>query len=60
MAGPMSTERPNLYAWVCPRCKKVNAPWLAQCYCGPDPVPATLPGGIRVTQNGSWELRMDD
>ena len=20
-------------AWICPRCGKVNAPWMAQCTC---------------------------
>lgn len=19
--------------WLCPRCKKVNAPWVSQCSC---------------------------
>nr|DAL92885.1 MAG TPA: zinc finger Ran-binding domain-containing protein [Caudoviricetes sp.] len=19
--------------WICPRCGKVNAPWVAQCFC---------------------------
>lgn len=19
--------------WICPRCGKVNAPWLMQCFC---------------------------
>ncbi len=52
--------------WLCPRCKKMNAPWLNQCFCGPDPTPITDPNltptipGIRVTANGSWEMRMDD
>lgn len=22
-----------LYGWVCPRCNKVNAPWVKQCDC---------------------------
>lgn len=22
-------------AWECPRCRKVNSPWLAQCLCSP-------------------------
>lgn len=22
--------------WLCPRCKKVNAPWVPQCTCGED------------------------
>lgn len=29
--------------WECPRCRKVNAPWLNQCFCVPPAVPATLP-----------------
>ena len=23
----------NDYGWICPRCKKVNAPWVKQCDC---------------------------
>lgn len=23
------------YGWICPRCKKVNAPWVNQCPCQP-------------------------
>ena len=22
--------------WICPRCGKVNAPWVAQCFCNRD------------------------
>ena len=22
------------YGWICPRCGKVNAPWMATCNCG--------------------------
>lgn len=58
--------------WCCPRCKKMNAPWLNQCFCGPEPVPTTdpnlvptVPGTFRVTDarrldDGSFELRMDE
>lgn len=24
-------------AWICPRCQMVNAPWVPQCGCKPDP-----------------------
>lgn len=24
-------------AWICPRCQMVNAPWIPQCGCRPDP-----------------------
>lgn len=24
------------YGWICPRCGKVNAPWVAECGCAPD------------------------
>jgi len=27
---PMSN--PN-YGWICPRCQKVHAPWVASCSC---------------------------
>lgn len=62
--------------WECPRCCKVNAPWMNQCLCGPlawpnqqlSAVPATLPPTplpLRVTDaqrlpDGSFELRMDE
>lgn len=19
--------------WLCPRCKRINAPWISQCFC---------------------------
>ena len=25
----------NKKPWECPRCNKINAPWLAQCTCQP-------------------------
>lgn len=53
--------------WICPRCLKVNAPWLNQCFCGPTIVPETLPPtkpekvkDIEVTETGSWVLHIDD
>jgi hypothetical protein len=58
--------------WECPRCNKMNAPWLNQCFCGPLNVPTTdpslrvtQPGALRVTDarvlpDGSFELRMDE
>lgn len=27
---PMS---PTNYGWICPRCQKVHAPWVASCSC---------------------------
>lgn len=30
--------------WECPRCKKINAPWINQCFCGPTIVPETIAG----------------
>lgn len=53
--------------WECPRCRKINAPWLNQCFCQPTQpqVPETLPPtkpapAVEVTSTGSWVLRMDD
>ena len=25
--------RPITYGWVCPKCSRVNAPWVSQCGC---------------------------
>lgn len=27
--------------WVCPRCGKVNAPWMPQCSCSQQPMTVT-------------------
>lgn len=27
------------YGWICPRCGKVNAPWVAECNCSADFAP---------------------
>ena len=29
------------YGWICPRCGKVNAPWMGQCSCGSTDVKIT-------------------
>lgn len=28
--------------WECPRCRKINSPWLNQCFCSPAEVPTTV------------------
>ena len=25
---------PTEYGWACPRCNRINAPWVRQCDCG--------------------------
>lgn len=59
-----------MWPWLCPRCTRMNAPWLAQCYCGPIPAPITepptaLPQPMRVVDgerkpDGSFILTMQD
>lgn len=41
-------------AWVCPRCKRMNAPHATQCNCGPaDEVMNNWSGGCRGQHE--WE-----
>jgi len=37
----LAEEGPVRYPWECPRCVRVNAPWMDQCMC--------LPGTPRLT-----------
>ena len=50
--------------WICPRCGKVNAPWVMQCSCNRNT--QILPKSVlltmketkqRVTQRKSWRKR---
>ena len=34
--SPITVEPIN-YGWVCPRCGRVNAPWVSQCNCTGSP-----------------------
>ena len=34
-------EIPAQQGWVCPRCKRVNAPWVSQCDCKPSQISMT-------------------
>ena len=32
--------------WLCPRCKKINAPWSPQCWCKEGQLTATIYGHL--------------
>lgn len=39
--------------WVCPRCKRVNAPWVKECSCWPGTaITAIWPEGHRYPSTG--------
>ena len=43
--------------WICPRCGKVNAPWVPQCVCAPKEPTAPVwdpPVGPSVARPGIW------
>ena len=33
MPGMPTLTPPSHQGWLCPRCQKVNAPWVAACTC---------------------------
>ena len=47
--SPPPFYRPTTEGWICPRCKKVHAPWVSACECVEYPLSNAQNGFIQIT-----------